>query len=112
MMRFENLSANETQTKQIAEKLTQMRRNRLSLIYGDTDILLSNDEVLVILRDYFGEVTISVFNKGKKTTGLAFDLPYRYLNKVLKTNFNGKVVKEGNLVRVTVPAASFEILTD
>jgi cyclomaltodextrinase / maltogenic alpha-amylase / neopullulanase len=112
MMRFDNLSANETQTKQIAEKLTQMRKNRLSLIYGDTDILLSNDEVLVILRDYFGEVTISVFNKGKKTTGLAFDLPYRYLNKVLKTNFNGKVTKEGNNVRVTVPAASFEILTD
>jgi cyclomaltodextrinase / maltogenic alpha-amylase / neopullulanase len=112
MMRFENLNANEMQTKQIAEKLTQMRKNRLSLIYGDTDILLSNDEVLVILRDYFGEVTISVFNKGKKTTGLAFDLPYRYLNKILKTNFNGKVIKEGNLVRVTVPAASFEILTD
>jgi cyclomaltodextrinase / maltogenic alpha-amylase / neopullulanase len=112
MMRFDNLNPNETQTKQVTEKLTKMRKSRLSLIYGDTDILLSNDEVLVILRDYFGEVTISVFNKGKKTTGLAFDLPYRYLNKVLNTNFNGKVTKEGNLVRVTVPASSFEILTD
>jgi cyclomaltodextrinase / maltogenic alpha-amylase / neopullulanase len=112
MMRFDNLNANEMQTKQIAEKLTQLRKNRLSLIYGDTDILLSNDDLLVILRDYFGEVTISVFNKNSKNTGVSFDLPYRYAKKVLKTNFNGKVVQEGNLVRVTLAGASFEMLTD
>lgn len=111
-MWFKGWSKSERNTKKIAEKITFLRRNRLSLTYGDTEILEANKDAFVLLRDYFGEVTISVFNKSRKAETVSFDLPERFKEKILKGNFGGKVVKEGVKVSVQLAGARFDMLTD
>ncbi len=62
MMRFSGLSDREAATKATAEKLTKIRKNNLSLIYGDTKILLEEDMTFAYLRYYFDELALVVFN--------------------------------------------------
>jgi cyclomaltodextrinase / maltogenic alpha-amylase / neopullulanase len=112
MMRFKGWSKAEKNTKKMAEKITFLRRNRLSLTYGDTEILSVSKDAFVLLRDYFGEVTICVFNKSRQAATVSFDLPERFKDKVLKGNFDGKVGKESGKVNVQLLGASFEMLTD
>ncbi len=112
MMRFSKWSKSEKNTKKMAEKVTFLRANRLSLTYGDTEILHTERDAFVLLRDYFGEVTISVFNKKRQAETVSFDLPERFKDKILKGNFDGKIVKEGSKVSVKLAGASFEMLTD
>ncbi len=112
MMRFKKWSKSEKNTKKIAEKITFLRRNRLSLTYGDTEILEVSKDAFVLLRDYFGEVTISVFNKSRKAETVSFTLPERFKDKILKGNFGGKITKNEGKVSVQLAAASFEMLTD
>jgi cyclomaltodextrinase / maltogenic alpha-amylase / neopullulanase len=112
MMRFKGWSNEEKQTKLNAEKITSLRRNRLSLTYGDTEILQVTDKTFVLARDYFGEVTIAVFNKDRAAKTIEFDLPQRFADKNLKGNFGGKVSKNGAKVAVGLSGAGFEMLTD
>jgi cyclomaltodextrinase / maltogenic alpha-amylase / neopullulanase len=112
MMRFSKWSKSEKNTKKMAEKITFLRRNRLSLTYGDTEILHVSKDAFVLMRDYFGEVTISVFNKSREAATVSFDLPERFKDIILKGNFGGKVGKEGVKINVQLAAASFEMLTD
>ena len=112
MMRFEGLSDAEKENKMIAEKITTLRAKRLSLIYGDTEILKTSDDTFVFLRDYFGELTVTVFNKSRVASDVNFEVPKRFLNTNLKTNFNGKVTKSGTQISVSLAANSFEILTN
>lgn len=110
-MRFSGLTPEEMQTKEITAKLFELRRNRLSLIYGETHIVHQKDMTFAIARDYFGEWTITVFNKDKKEQSITFDLPARFSGKSLETHFNGKVSVAGTKITVVLPPVSFEVLT-
>jgi cyclomaltodextrinase / maltogenic alpha-amylase / neopullulanase len=113
MMRFEgDWNDNEKETKRTTEKITTLRAKRLSMMYGDTEILKTANDQFVILRDYFGEVTVSVFNKSRQAGDVVFDMPTRLSKAVLKTNFNGKVSQNGQKITVSLPAASFDMLTN
>jgi cyclomaltodextrinase / maltogenic alpha-amylase / neopullulanase len=112
MMRFSKWSKSEKNTKKMAEKITFLRRNRLSLTYGDTEILHVSKDAFVLMRDYFGEVTISVFNKSREAATVSFDLPERFKDIILKGNFEGKVGREGVKVSVQLAGARFEMLTN
>jgi cyclomaltodextrinase / maltogenic alpha-amylase / neopullulanase len=112
MMRFKGWSKEEKQTKMTAEKITKLRRSRLSLTYGDTEILHVSDKTFVLARDYFGEITISIFNKNRTATEISFDLPARFVDKNLMANFGGIVKKEGSKMTVKLEATSFDMLTD
>jgi cyclomaltodextrinase / maltogenic alpha-amylase / neopullulanase len=113
MMRFEGeWTENEKENKQIVEKITALRANRLSMIYGDTEILKVSDDQFVMMREYFGEISVSIFNKSKNAVDISFELPKRYTNTNLKSNFQGKITKNGAKVTVNMPATTFDILTN
>ncbi|MCB0617536.1 MAG: hypothetical protein KDC41_02175, partial [Saprospiraceae bacterium] len=112
MMRFDGWSEAEAQTKEIVEKLTELRRNRLSLIYGDTEILHVNDQTLAIARSYFGELTVVVFNKGGEEQTVRLHLPERFLGQDLRAQFGASLEGSYKEWSVTLPPNSFELLTN
>jgi glycosidase len=112
MMRFSKWTKEEKATKALTEKITALRRNRLSLIYGDTEMLYVSPTAFVIARDYFGELTVAVFNKSRQAQNIQFELPPRFAQKTLKANFLGKVNQTGTQVSVALPAVGFDFLID
>lgn len=66
MMRFDDVNKFEKKSREITSKLIDIRKENLALIYGDFNILESNQEVMVIRRKYFDNEIITVFNKSSK----------------------------------------------
>ncbi|MEE2801955.1 MAG: alpha-amylase family glycosyl hydrolase, partial [Bacteroidota bacterium] len=65
MMKFDNLSSNEQELKNQVKSLVYLRRNSMSLLYGDTEILSDANGILGIKRTYFNETTYIFFNENK-----------------------------------------------
>ncbi len=65
MMKFDNLSSNEQELKNQVKSLVYLRRNSMSLLYGDTEILSDVNGILGIKRTYFNETTYIFFNENK-----------------------------------------------
>jgi cyclomaltodextrinase len=128
MMRFgQDLLPVEQWVKKTTEKLTTVRANRLSLMYGETKILYVDDEALAFMRTYFDEVTIVAFNKSREKKDFSFQLPDRFHNKNFKGIFvegssvtkssTSTVDDKGNPVNkaymaVHLPPVSFEVAFD
>ncbi|MBE9466722.1 MAG: alpha-amylase [Bacteroidetes bacterium] len=112
MMRFDNLKPEEAKLKEITTKLIFLRRNNLSLIYGDSKILEASDKTFVYARKYFNKVSIIVFNKDNIEKNISFNIPEQFENRKLKTSFNAEFNIEKNIISVKLPANSFEILTN
>jgi cyclomaltodextrinase len=110
MMRFSGWSDNEANTKKVVAQLTQLRKDRLSLTYGETEVLLAEKDILVLARSYFNEVTIIVFNKSEQPQSVSFSLPSRFADTSLSTSFNSAVKQEGATVTVDLPAVAFDML--
>lgn len=111
-MRFDNLSRLEEFTRSTVAQLSGLRKNRLSLTYGETDFLHQDDMTFAFARSYLDEITIAVFNKSTSPKTFTFNLPGRFAGKSLKTNFRGQLSQDGARVTITLPPASFELLTD
>ncbi|MFM8913499.1 MAG: alpha-glucosidase C-terminal domain-containing protein, partial [Flammeovirgaceae bacterium] len=107
MMRFENLNAHEANTKQIAEKLVHLRRNSLPLVYGDFIWIKTDDHVLAYQRNYFGKKVLVVFNKSAKEQTVELGKLPAYA----KTNFNGRLLFENNVAKLTLKPYSFDVIT-
>ncbi len=112
MMRFENLSEKEKKTKDITEKLLQLRNNNIELIYGNFEPVLVRDEVYVYSRTYFDKIGIAIFNNSDNEQTINFTIPERFKNTKLKTNFNGELKQNKNNITVVLEPFCFEILTD
>lgn len=74
MMIFEGLNADQEATKAMAAKMTNLRRNSMSLIYGDTRIVSSGPNHIILERTYFDEVSYCVFHKGTETESYTIEL--------------------------------------
>ncbi len=112
MMRFDAWNKHEAETKKITEQLTDLRANRLSLTYGDTELLEVSDKTFALARMYFDELTIAVFNKDDQERTIQLELPERYKRVKLNANFGGKVENEDAGISVTLPPRSFDYLTN
>ncbi|MFY0673751.1 MAG: alpha-amylase [Bacteroidia bacterium] len=102
MMRFENLTKKEKELKDKVGQLAQIRHNNLALIYGQTNVLIADEGILVIERTFFDEKAILVINNNNQVQKVTIDGLEN-----LKTNFTGQL--EGN--SLTVGANQFEVLT-
>lgn len=111
MMYFENLNANEQKTKILASKLAKLRKERLSLIYGDFTSLYLSDETWVYARRYFNEISIVAFNKGKLANTISFELPEDFRDLVFSGNFGNSHLIENDQLTLTLKPYSFEVLT-
>ncbi|MEM1217381.1 MAG: alpha-amylase family glycosyl hydrolase [Bacteroidota bacterium] len=106
MMRFENWSSPETETQAFVESVMQLRRNQLSLTYGDTEILSVDDDHLIILRKYFGEVTIAVLYEGAEPQTLSFQIPEELNKENWETHFPATLKVEGTQITVEMSPVS------
>ncbi len=112
MMKFEGLEGDEATTKENVEKLTELRRNRLSLTYGDTEILHVDEGSLVIFRNYFREGTLIAFNKTNEEKNITVEVSGRFANSELSTHFGNSITKEENMITLKLQPVSFEYITN
>ncbi len=109
-MKFENLNSHETQTKSTASKLANLRKNHLSLIYGDFKILHLTDDTWVYSRRYFDEMTIVAFNKSPQESTLEFEIPEAFANHSFNCKFNSLHQQKGRIISITLPPYGFEVM--
>lgn len=107
MMRFDTLSTSETHTRNITSMLGNLRRNNLALIYGDLTWLQVENDLLLYNRKYFSNTVWVVFNKSGREKKLILAVP-----PSATTNFYGTLSFENENATLTLPAHSFEIITN
>jgi glycosidase len=111
MMKFDGLNPHEAATKAIAAKLAKIRKENLSLIYGNFTTLRVTDKTYAYARQYFDEISIVIFNKDNNPANFEITLPNWMGSPQLKANFGSSFrVNEGKLF-ITLAPWSFEILT-
>ncbi len=111
MMKFEKLSPAEETEKKMVERLTGLRKENISLIYGDYQTLKIENDFFAYARTYFDEITIVVFNKNPKTKNNSFAIPERFAGNPLKGNFGSKWYLKNTELSLEMDGFSFEILT-
>lgn len=111
-MRFENLNEFETRTRDIAAQLGKLRQERLSLIYGDFNVLHITDETWVYARRYFDEVTFVAFNKGSNQASISINLPDALKDKKFYEIFGARVTQDEDQIKIILQPYSFDILTN
>ena len=102
-MMFEGLNSFQQDVKKNIQILSKLRQSKLSLLYGEFNLLEISDKTYVFERSYLNQKTIILFNKGLESVKIN-------LNKDLsayKKHFNSKIDDSS----VTLPPCSFEILT-
>jgi cyclomaltodextrinase / maltogenic alpha-amylase / neopullulanase len=110
-MVFDDLTTDQAQVREVLKKLTRLRTNNLSLIYGDFNRLQVTDHTYVYARSYFNNRTLMVFNKSNESRTITFDLPTWYQGLDYAVQFGATVRNTGNRMEVRLPPYSFEILT-
>jgi hypothetical protein len=63
-------------------------------------------------RTYFDKIAVVIFNKSSVPRVIKVSLPDWFAGTSLKANFGSEFEKDGVKVSVTLPANSFEILTN
>lgn len=112
MMQFEGLKPEEKLTKEITKNLIQLRRENLSLTYGDFNLLHLDAYTLVYMRSYFDKTAIIVFNKSKKPLPVLIKIPARFKNEVFRSNFNTEFNLHGTDMKIFIEGNSFDIITN
>jgi glycosidase len=111
MMQFSNLKPEEAAVKITTDKLVNLRRNSMPLIYGDTRILQADKDQMVFLRQYFNQTAVVVFNRSNLPSTFEIKLPDYVKTEGLKSNFGNTFKIDGNTIKITIAPLSFEILT-
>ena len=70
MMRFRGLNREEHMTRDWTATWANLRRSRMSLLYGTTAFDIVNDNLLRIRRTYLGEVTDIYLNRSSESVAL------------------------------------------
>ena len=109
-MKFDDLSTDENNTREITRTLTNLRRNNIALNFGSFNNILVNKDIYVYYREYLGQFAIIIFNKNSKQEDITFRLPDRINSKNLHAVFNNNYNLTNNEVVISLPANSFEIL--
>ncbi len=102
-MIFDGLNSYQQDVKKNAKDLLHLRKSKLSLLYGDFNLLELSDTIYVYERNYLDQKTIVLFNKGVKPVNINLNEDL----SAFKQHFNSKI--ENN--NVTLFPYSFEILT-
>ncbi len=74
MMYFDHWNEDEKATFDHARTWINYRRSSMPMLYGETQVLKSSENSLVILRRYFDERCISIFHKGNQEASIEIEL--------------------------------------
>jgi glycosidase len=111
MMKFNDLSPMELATKEKASKLAKIRKENLSLIYGNFITLQVAGKTYAYARQYFDEISMVIFNKYDNPANLEITLPGWMENPQFISNFGNNFRVDNGKLDITLPPWSFEILT-
>lgn len=112
-MEFEESELNqlELRNRKLYSKLTKLRNSTMPLLYGDFVFHLVDEDVLAYSRGYFDQQAVVVFNKSNSEKTITISLRDNIDYSNLATTFSHSAeIGNGELV-ITLPANSFEILT-
>jgi glycosidase len=109
MMKFSNLSPEESTLKNQTAELCKLRRSSLPLIYGDLKFLTVSDEVMVYQRSYFGKFVIVVFNNSKEEKNITFKIDSYFDLSKMKTLYDSEYAISDKEVSVKMSSISFEL---
>ncbi|MEA3318156.1 MAG: alpha-amylase family glycosyl hydrolase, partial [Bacteroidota bacterium] len=110
-MKFVDLSRQEKNLKAKTEKLIQLRKSNMSLIFGNTEFLQVSNDILVYSRTYFSNKTIIAFNKSKETKTIKFGQAENCDINTLQANFGSKIEFSDGKIIITIKPFSYEIIT-
>lgn len=111
-MKFGGLSDKEQENRIITQKLINLRRTNLALIYGDIKILNIEDQNLAFIRSYFQKAVVVVFNKSNEEAKVIVDIPQRFDLTSFKSNFGSDLKVDGQKIIITLAPHTFEILNN
>jgi len=111
-MKFDNLTRFEKMVKDQTTKIIHLRRNNLSLIYGDLIILHSDENSMVYERKYFDQISIVAFNKSNTNKTIQITLPEYLKTTNLISSFNSDVRITDNQLEIILKPYSFDILSN
>jgi glycosidase len=88
MMRFEDLSSLEAETKEVFSYLANFRKNSMPLLYGDTRVVYKGENSFVLSRKYFEEEVILFVNNSNSSVEFpsGFTLDARSFKLLRKTH--------------------------
>ena len=112
MMRFEGYNEAEQAQFDLTSRLIHLRRASMPLLYGDMQTLSLAPDCWVYLRAYMGEWVLVGLNTGYEERTVEVTIPAILEDKVeLEAHFGHLFTRQGNRVKLTLPACEFEILT-
>ena len=112
MMKFDSLDPHQKALKATTSTLAKLRGSNLALIYGDFKTLKVNDKVFIYMRSYFDKTVVVIFNKDKSSRKIDLELPDRFMNVPLTSQFGRKFSNEKGKISMDIEGNSFEILTN
>lgn len=112
MMQFGNLKEEQINLKNIAAKLLKMRRENISLIFGDFRMLLVDNNLMAYQRTYFDKSAIVVFNNSDNEQKITIEMPHNCSHKNIKSNFGTSFEIDCRKIIITLKPYSFEVLTN
>ena len=98
--------------KDIVRRLIHLRKDNLEFVYGDYRTLEVSDNIFVYMRSYFDKVAFVIFNRDRSPVKIDFEMPERFNNVELKSNFGNNFKIEKNKISLTLKPNSFEIITN
>ena len=110
IMRFDELSLKEKETREIVTKLVTLRRSNIQFTYGDFEWVLVEDNTLVFARTYFDKIGIVVFNKLDSPVQVRFKVPDRFSKAKFYSNFGSDLTSEDGYMQLNVKENSFEVI--
>lgn len=111
MMRFDNLNEHEQQTLAATTKLANLRRDNLSLVYGDFRTLFIDDRTWVYSRRYFGNIVVVALSKSPEPVTLTVALPDDMKEFSFMPQAGSGSSQVGNTLEFTLQPLSFEVFT-
>ncbi|MFO7863640.1 MAG: alpha-amylase family glycosyl hydrolase, partial [Salinivirgaceae bacterium] len=112
MMRFDSLNAHEEQLKTITSGLFKFRRKALPLIYGDFQTVSVAEKQMAYLRTYLEESVLVVVNNAADKMAVEVAKPENFTTENIQSLMGNQVQVNENELSVTVPAYSFEIISN
>jgi cyclomaltodextrinase len=89
MMYFENWDKDEKELYVKVQELNRLRSSELALLYGSSELYIQGN-LVIIKRDYFGKIIVSILNTSPKTS--AVRLPFE-IESLERINTKTKIIQ-------------------
>jgi cyclomaltodextrinase len=89
MMYFENWDKDEKELYAKVQELNRLRSSELALLYGSSELYIQGN-LVIIKRDYFGKIIVSILNTSPKTS--AVRLPFE-IESLERINTKTKIIQ-------------------